>query len=239
MTGQTGVLRRIKNVITGRDLFQRLQIDCPHQFFGSEYGGWSVVTSCLDKDSVIYSFGVGEDISFDVAFIEALGATVHAFDPTPRSADWLATQPTPAGFVFHPYGLADHDGSMTFFEPKDRRHISHSTLAHGQVDDSAAHQWQVRRLETIVQDLGHNHVDVLKMDIEGGEYSVIDALCCGVVRPTQILVEFHHHFQGITRHQSLAAIRALHAVGYRIFSISPTAVEYGFIHDSYREQAHA
>ena len=118
---------------------------------------------------------------------------------------------------------------MRFYEPKDRRHVSHSTIQHGEVDDARPHEWQVRRLETIMQELGHDHIEVLKMDIEGGEYAVIESLCRGAVRPTQILVEFHHHFPGITRRQSLDAVEALRAIGYSIFSISDTGVEYGFI----------
>ena len=227
MTG--GIVRRLRNVLTGRDLFVRPSVTCPTRFFGTEYGGWCLATDGIDGDSVVYSFGVGEDISFDSAVIKAYGMQVHAFDPTPRSASWLTTQPVSDRFVFHPYGLADRDGVMRFYEPKDRRHVSHSTIQHGDIDHDRAHEWQVRRLETIMEELGHEHIDVLKMDIEGGEYSVIESLCRGAVRPAQILVEFHHHFPGITRRQSLAAIHSLQDIGYRVFSISATAVEYGFV----------
>ena len=34
---------------------------------GTNYGGWSIpINTSLNKDSVIYSGGVGEDISFDL-----------------------------------------------------------------------------------------------------------------------------------------------------------------------------
>jgi FkbM family methyltransferase len=229
MSLKAGILRRLKNVAAGRDLFQRVQVDCPTRSLGSDYGGWSVATTGLGPESVVYSFGVGEDISFDIHLIKAFGMHVNAFDPTPRSAIYVASQSVPAEFVFHPYGLADQDGTMTFYEPRNRRHVSHSTLSHGEVDESRAHQWHVRRLGSIMKELGHQTIDVLKMDIEGGEYAVIDDLCQSSIRPTQILVEFHHHFRSITRRQSLTAIRALQEVGYRVFSISATAVEYGFL----------
>jgi FkbM family methyltransferase len=54
---------------------------------------------------------------------------------------------------------------------------------------------EVRRLQTIFQSLGHKHVDVLKMDIEGSEYEVIDDLCDLHLRIDQVLVEFHHRFE--------------------------------------------
>lgn len=34
---------------------------------GTNYGGWILPTDCsLNEDSIIYSGGVGEDISFDI-----------------------------------------------------------------------------------------------------------------------------------------------------------------------------
>ena len=37
----------------------------------------------------------------------------------------------------------------------------------------------------------------MKMDIEGAEYDVINNLIETSVRPKQILVEFHHRFEGV------------------------------------------
>jgi hypothetical protein len=62
------------------------------QKYGSNYGGWVVATDYLNKDFVIYSFGVGEDVSFYLDIISKYGLTVHAFDPTPRSIDWVKKQ---------------------------------------------------------------------------------------------------------------------------------------------------
>ena len=65
----------------------------------------------------------------------------------------------------------------------------------------------VRRLSTIMRELGHGAIDLLKMDIEGAEYEVIaDLLACGAdVR--QLLVEFHHRWPevGIARTKAPSA----------------------------------
>jgi hypothetical protein len=37
----------------------------------------------------------------------------------------------------------------------------------------------------------------MKMDIEGAEYEVLDGLLSSPIKPTQLLVEFHHRFPGI------------------------------------------
>ncbi|GIS18490.1 MAG: hypothetical protein CM15mP120_04060 [Pseudomonadota bacterium] len=43
-----------------------------------------------------------------------------------------------------------------------------------------------------MRDLGHDHLDVLKMDIEGAEYAVLDDMLQSNILPDQLLVEFHH-----------------------------------------------
>ena len=48
------------------------------EYHGSAYGGWNVAASQLNKDSIIYSFGVGEDISFDTSLIEKYGCNIFA-----------------------------------------------------------------------------------------------------------------------------------------------------------------
>ena len=50
-----------------------------------------------------------------------------------------------------------------------------------------------RRLMTIATMLGHTHINLLKMDIEGAEYtSSSDRLSSGL-QIEQLLVEFHYH----------------------------------------------
>ena len=44
----------------------------------------------------------------------------------------------------------------------------------------------------MMRDLGHDHLDVLKMDIEGAEYAVLDDMLQSDILPDQLLVEFHH-----------------------------------------------
>ena len=38
---------------------------------GTNYGGWFIPKECkLDENSIVYSAGVGEDISFDIKIFE-------------------------------------------------------------------------------------------------------------------------------------------------------------------------
>lgn len=222
----------VKTVVgKNRKLRVKPDITCRAERFGSDYGGWEVVTAGIDSRSVVYSFGVGEDASFDTALIEKFGLTVHAFDPTPKSLAWVAQQRLPDRFVMHGYGLAAFDGNVSFNPPENAAHVSH-TLLERPATKARAISVPVRKLGTIMQELGHNHLDILKMDIEGAEYDVIADIVASGIRPRQILVEFHHRFPGVGVERSYEAIEKLRTMGYQLFSASVTGEEFSFIRNS-------
>jgi FkbM family methyltransferase len=221
-------LPRVANLVIG-DVTVPI-VSLPNERFGTAYGGWNIATDRLDASSVIYSFGVGEDASFDLALIERCGVTIHGFDPTPRSIEWVARNNMPPGFVMHPYGLADSDGEAKFCPPVDPSHVSHTILDRKETSGQAI-RVPVKRLATIMAELGHQRIDVLKMDIEGAEYGVIDELARGAIRPGQILVEFHHRFAEVGIGKTKAAIQTLNRLGYALYSVSQSAEEFCFVHE--------
>ena len=84
-------LKKIVDRVLGRDPNVKVQrADVPCELLGTEYGGHTLATAGLHTGSVVYSFGVGEDVSFDVALIQRFGSIVHAFDPTPRGSSRMA-----------------------------------------------------------------------------------------------------------------------------------------------------
>tara|TARA_B100001093_G_C26845453_1_gene1022555 strand:+ start:1625 stop:2431 length:807 start_codon:yes stop_codon:yes gene_type:complete len=54
---------------------------------GSVYGGWSFLDHKNLYKSTILSFGSGEDITFDIEYINKYEATVILVDPTPRAVE--------------------------------------------------------------------------------------------------------------------------------------------------------
>lgn len=201
---------------------------CEQVSLGTEYGGYAVCPTVLDRASIVYSFGVGTDISFDEALIALRGVSVHAFDPTPRSVEWVKAQRVPPGFVFHPWGIANFDGTATFHAPKDPTHVSHTLLAGGDAGMGSV-EVPVFRLRTILGKLGHDRIDILKMDVEGAEYDVLpDVLASGLAIP-QILIEFHHRRSGVPLSRTQSAVNALEQAGYRAFNESASGYEFSFV----------
>src|SRR5262245_59359518 len=231
LRGPRLAVKRMLKTAVGRDLFLREQVTVRRERHGSGYGGWWIHPDPLGPKSVVYSFGVGDDISFDLSVIEKFGVCVEAFDPTPRSVEWIRRQVLPQNFRFHPIGVADFDGDQEFHPPPRADHVSYSIQAvrGGRPGGDESVRVPVRRLSSIMTWLGLGRIDLLKLDIEGAEYPVIqDVLACRIPIQ-QILVEFHHGHRGIGAGATRDAVRRLDAAGYRIFSVSPSGGECSFL----------
>jgi hypothetical protein len=83
-------------------------------------------------------------------------------------------------------------------------------------------------LENIMEYNNHTFVDILKMDIEGSEFDIIESLNYHKVSFGQILIEFHERFFDNGKERLQRAIDALRNNGYDCFAISPNW-EYSFI----------
>src|SRR5439155_6606303 len=158
-------------------------------------GGWSLWPEHIRADSIVYSFGVGDNIGWDLEMIRRFGARVHAFDPTPASIAWVARQRLPRQFVFHDFGISDFDGVLDFYPPRRRgsTHYSQERRS-GPFDRSQPVPGRVRRLATIMQKLGHRRIDVLKIDVEGAEFEAVPDWIASGIEFDQLLIEIHYQF---------------------------------------------
>jgi len=204
-------------------------------------GGWRFHPDVLDADSVVYSLGIGEDVDFDLALIRRCGVHVHAFDPTPSSVDWLAARRMPPDFHFHPWAVTARDGVLKLY-PRVKKDGSKCTVMYTLLADKGSQDDAIVVpafcLASIQAELGHGRIDLLKMDIEGAEYEVLDNLLESAVKPVQLLVEFHHRFPGIGPGKTVEMIARLRGAGYRIFAISETGREISFIRTGNAEHPH-
>ena len=198
----------------------RVQIERPLARLGTEYGGYVLNESMIPGNAVIYSLGIGEDISFDLSAIERFGASVEAFDPTPKVKKWIASQSLPSQFHFHDTGIADFDGEATFHLPPKKDWVSHSMIPSRQYSRESV-QLPVIRLSTAMKLLGHTQIDVLKMDIEGAEYGVIQDIVRQRIPVQQLLVEFHHRLSSFRTADTKRAISLLKDCGMQVGYVCP------------------
>lgn len=179
---------------------------------GSPYGGWILPKNhSLTNDSICYLAGAGEDISFDCELAERFGCQIRIIDPTPRAISHFKSlsqavlsgrqfqinnsdktynlSPGALGRIkFLPVGLSDEDGELRFFYPQNPEHVSCSAMNLQKTDRFFIAS--CNKLKTLLDAEKRNESDLIKMDIEGSEYAVIDNMICSQLLPRILLIEF-------------------------------------------------
>lgn len=156
---------------------------------GTKYGGWVIPETLFDSSSICYCVGCGEDISFDIGLVDKFECDVFAFDPTPRAVEYVGKV---AGhnprYHFFDLGLWDKEDNLRFYVPKNQNHVSHSLLNLQKTKNYI--YVNVKRLKSIIENIGHNKIDLIKLDIEGAEYRVIDSIIEDNIDVKVICVEY-------------------------------------------------
>src|SRR4051794_7732181 len=68
---------------------------------------WRFCPEGLSSQSIVYSGGVGKDISFEHALVAKFGCNIVLFDPSPTGAETMARPENRVPqFHFHPVGLS-------------------------------------------------------------------------------------------------------------------------------------
>jgi FkbM family methyltransferase len=212
--------------LVGRNVLQRRQCAVAGEVLGSRHARWFVATGSLSAAPVVFSFGVGRDLSFECALIERFGVMVHAFDPTPLALEWVKSQRLPSRLVLHELGLADRDGTARFIPSRRVGGENFSMIRETGIGDAI--EAPVRRFVTLVTLVG-TVPDLVKIDIEGTEYGVLPDMLSSGFRPRQLLIEFHHWWREVSPRRTREAIRLLNRHGYLVADVSPKGKEYTFI----------
>ena len=164
------------------------------EWFGWKWCGFFVDTALLNRDSVILSFGVGTDISFDLSLQRRGVKHIYLFDPTPVASEFINTLHLPATFSFYPFGLSDHDGKQIFYLPSKSHRVSGSSLNLDHLQSQKNIEVEMKTISTIMKELNLLQIDLLKMDIEGSEFVVINNMMAEKIYPRQLCVEFHARY---------------------------------------------
>ncbi|MEM6766066.1 MAG: FkbM family methyltransferase [Bacteroidota bacterium] len=219
----------------------RVDQEVPLETWGSEYGEWVIPKGVMGKESICYLAGAGEDISFDVALAEAYGSEVHIFDPTPRArahynalkeavekgeemalphnSEYIYTiSPTNWGYVhYHALGIWKDNETVRFYQPSNENHVSHSILNLQKTD--SYFEAEVETLDSIMHKHGHSRIDLLKLDIEGAEYEVINDMLNKKLDVKVLCVEFdefHNPLDGKYPVRINKVVKRLRKQGYSI-----------------------
>jgi FkbM family methyltransferase len=143
----------------------------PVQWLGTAYGGWFVPVHLVQPDWVVYCLGAGEDVSFETELIERARCEVFAFDPTDSSAAHIAGLDRP-GLHFRQVAIWSHDGTLPMYRSPVPGNTTLSAanldLGHSMVEVPC------RSLQSLMRELGHDRIDLLKYHVEGSEYEIFE-----------------------------------------------------------------
>ena len=150
---------------------------------GTEYGGWMIDMDLIPEGSTIVSAGVGEDISFDRVLIKEKKCKVIGIDPTLKSHVFIDNQRDLENYTLIKKALdSAHDDVIRLYKNRIPRHVSESVLtSHHSVSAFESYYTDTINLSSIFKT--YSDISVIKMDIEGSEYKVIDALSLRIVSP--------------------------------------------------------
>jgi FkbM family methyltransferase len=204
------------------------------EWVGNQYGGFYVASDFVGPEAVVYSFGIGKDVSFDLGLIKKFGCQVCGFDPTPASVQWVRLQHLPVEFHFYEFGLASETGTTLFYLPINAEHVSGSMVDQSNVNANVNVEVEMKSLQDVMALLHHDKIDVLKMDIEGAEYDVLNAMLNQKIYPGQLLIEFHDRLMPDGSDCSRKVVDRLKQYGYQLFAVSDSLQEVSFVYDAVR-----
>jgi FkbM family methyltransferase len=206
--------------------------------------GWYVDKLCLmaprqkKRPIIVYGVGAGEDISWDLGMIDsfgAFGATVSLFDPTEKSIRYTAPLLKKYERLTHTHeGLAARPGNLTFALPANawtRAHVSMRQQDLADTDMTRRVSVPVNSLRNWMKERKHTYLDILKINIEGSEYPVLEDLVAADFLPfTQLLVEWHDRFLPAdekARHPAI--LQKLQDKGFHLLWLANGGQEVGFV----------
>jgi FkbM family methyltransferase len=191
---------------------------------GSAYGGWIVPTGLIKAAWTCYSVGAGGDVSFDLELAERFDATVRAIEAVPDLVEQAVRDG--AGerrFSAHHAAVAPHDGPLRMQVTHDRQ--SRSVSPAGLYESDEYVEVPGRTLESLMSELGDDHIDLLKLDIEGGEYELLPMLNMRGLGVMVFATQLHH--TGTVR-DARRLIDGLNEQGYVLVGCRP-AVKLTFV----------
>ena len=105
--------------------------------------------------------------------------------------------------------------------PKGADNVSGSLLASHNYAGDQSIQVMTTSLDEILEYAGRKECDILKMDIEGAEYEVINHLASsgGLHKVKQLLVEFHHGWTSYTKQDTLDSVSLIQKSGFELIHI--------------------
>jgi len=210
---------------------------------GTNYGGWAIPKNIdLNKDSIIYSGGVGEDISFDLLLSSKYDCNILLIDPTKRAKihyneiiDYYKTnvnsfsgdiqkdylpiiqnlKPNLNKIKYLNIGVWNKEEELKFYKQQNEQYVSQS-LINGMFSNNYEIV-KTKSIKQIMKENNHTTIDLLKLDIEGAEIKVLEQMVTDKIYPKYLCIEFDLYIKKKDIHnETKNIVNKLLNIGYKV-----------------------
>jgi len=163
-------------------------------------GGWDVCIAHpyhLNKPCLVYSFGIGDNWSFDDGMATKFGCTVRSFDPSIHKKDHVRSD----NIYFYNIGIGSED------------------------TDNITAEWTLRTLKTLIAmcHVEQKIINYLKLDVEYNEWAALETMLTDniLVNVKQFAIEIHtrelndERSSAVDLHRYWDILHRLETVGFR------------------------
>jgi len=192
---------------------------------------------CMDlvpEGSVIISGGIGTNISFDVEMISKKGCILVVVDPSNMSQQFLQRFAHIPNFLYLKKALNYKAGTIELYEGDSGNGLMGSTEpSHHSVSKSVREVTKSTCEAITLQSLfdTYSNISYLKLDIEGGEYDILDSLQSLDI--PQVSIEFHHFCSDSwSKEDTQNCIKKMNGWGYTEYCYGNDGVEFLFIKEN-------
>lgn len=179
------------------------------EFLGEEGWQWPILKNYLNEDSICYCAGAGDDISFETALFQCYRSNIFIIDPLvnldnngkkhtlSKTKDALEIIGNPDKVKLIKVALSDKNGSFEF--RKNPQGNSYSLTKDSLLwKDTTPHprhkpatEVPCKDIYSLMREYKHDKIDLLKLDIEGSEYKVLNDILEKNITIGFLNVEFH------------------------------------------------
>ena len=157
------------------------------------FGNYLLNPSLLDKNSIVYSGGVGTSISFEKNLAKKIDCSIYCFDPTSLAVNFMKDHLYDRNKItFKSCGVWNKDEKIKFYL-QDKNNPSNTG---GSITNLFQNQefelLECFKIKTLMKKNNHFNIDLLKLDIEGAGLEVMKDMITDNILPTQIITEFEY-----------------------------------------------
>jgi len=145
------------------------------------------------------------------------GAIIHAYEPVPKSAGTIIENVIDNEYqdiTIHIEGISDKAGQMNIYKPIGGAGLGDSICP----PEDHQERYETEKIKLINLDpvlKKTKKIDLLKIDVEGGEYPVLKN-CSFWKKADKIIIEFHDNFKKEMGYDGIDFIKLIKKAGFKI-----------------------